>query len=213
MAESEEELKSLLMKVKEESEKAGLKLNIQKTKIMASRPITSWQIDGETVKTVTDFIFLGSKITADGDCSHEIKRCLLLGRKAMTNLDSILKSRDITLPTKIHLVKAMLFPVVMYGCESWIIKKAEHRRIDAFELWCWRRLLRIPWTTRRSKQLIVKEIKPEYSGLEGLMLTEGPVLWPPDVKSQLIRKDSDAGKDLGQKEKGTTEDEMVGWHH
>ena len=144
MAESEEELKSLLMKVKEESEKAGLKLNIQKTKIMASRPITSWQIDGETVKTVTDFIFLGSKITADGDCSHEIKRCLLLGRKAMTNLDSILKSRDITLPTKIHLVKAMLFPVVMYGCESWIIKKAEHRRIDAFELWCWRRLLRVP---------------------------------------------------------------------
>ena len=157
------------MKVKEESEKAGLKLNIQKTKIMASRPITSWQIDGETVKTVTDFIFLGSKITADGDCSHEIKRCLLLGRKAMTNLDSILKSRDITLPTKIHLVKAMLFPVVMYGCESWIIKKAEHRRIDAFELWCWRRLLRVPWTARRSNQLILKDIIPEYS-LEGLKL-------------------------------------------
>ena len=169
MAESEEELKSLLMKVKEESEKAGLKLNIQKTKIMASRPITSWQIDGETVKTVTDFIFGGSKITADGDCSHEIKRCLLLGRKAMTNLDSILKSRDITLPTKIHLVKAMLFPVVMYGCESWIIKKAEHRRIDAFELWCWRRLLRVPWTARRSNQLILKDINPEYS-LEGLKL-------------------------------------------
>ena len=157
------------MKVKEESEKAGLKLNIQKTKIMASRPITSWQIDGETVKTVTDFIFGGSKITADGDCSHEIKRCLLLGRKAMTNLDSILKSRDITLPTKIHLVKAMLFPVVMYGCESWIIKKAEHRRIDAFELWCWRRLLRVPWTARRSNQLILKDINPEYS-LEGLKL-------------------------------------------
>ena len=169
MADSEEELKSLLTKVKEESEKAGLKLNIQKTKIMASRPITSWQIDGETVKTVTDFIFGGSKITADGDCSHEIKRCLLLGRKAMTNLDSILKSRDITLPTKIHLVKAMLFPVVMYGCESWIIKKAEHRRIDAFELWCWRRLLRVPWTARRSNQLILKDINPEYS-LEGLKL-------------------------------------------
>ena len=144
MAESEEELKSLLMKAKEESEKAGLKLNIQKTKTMASCPITSWQIDGETIETVTDFIFLGSKITADGDCSHEIKRCLLLGRKAMTNLDSILKSRDITLPTKVCLVKSMVFPVVMYGCESWTIKKAESQRIDAFELWCWRRLLRAP---------------------------------------------------------------------
>ena len=143
MAESEEELKSLLMKVKGESEKVGLKLNIQKTKIMASGPITSWQIDGETV---ADFIFLGSKITADGDCSHEIKRRLLLGRKAMSNLDSIFKSRDITLPTKVRLVKAMVFPVVMYGCESWTIKKTEHRRIDAFELWCWRRLLRVPWT-------------------------------------------------------------------
>ena len=143
MAESKEELKSLLMKVKEESEKVGLKLNIQKTKIMASGPITSWQIDGETVETVTDFIFLGSKITADGDCSHDIKRHLLLGRKVMTNLDSILKSRDITLP-EVHLVKAMAFPVVMYGCENWTIKKSEHRRIDAFELWCWRRLLRIP---------------------------------------------------------------------
>ena len=141
MAEREEDMKSLLMKVKEESEKAGLKLNIQKTKIMASSPITSWQIDGETMGTVTDFIFLGSKITADGDCGHEIKRCLLLGRKAMTNVDSILKSRDITLLTKFHLVKAMVFPVVMYGCESWTIKKAECRRIDAFELWCWRRLL------------------------------------------------------------------------
>ena len=144
MAEHEEELKSLLMKVKKESEKVGLKLNIQKTKIMASGPITSWQIDGETVETVSDFIFLGSKITADGDCSHEIKRHLLLGKKIMTNLDSILKSTDITLPTKICLVKAMVFAVVMYGCESWTIKKAEHRRIDAFELWCWRRLLKVP---------------------------------------------------------------------
>ena len=144
MAESEEELKSLLMK--EKSEKVGLKLNIQKTKIMASGPITSWQIHGETVETVSDFIWGISKITADGDCSHEIKRCLLLGRKVMTNLDSIFKSRDITLPTKVRLVKAMVFPVVMYGCESWTIKKAERQRIDAFELWCWRRLLRVPWT-------------------------------------------------------------------
>ena len=150
MAESEEELKSLLMKVKVESEKVGLKLNIQKTKIMASGPITSWQIDGETVETVPDFIFLGSKITADGDCSHEIKRLLLLGRNVITNLDSILKSRDNTLPTKVHLVKAMILPVVMNGCESWTVKKAEHQRIDAFELWCWRRLLRVPWTARRS---------------------------------------------------------------
>ena len=163
MAESEEELKSLLMKVKQEREKAGLKLNIQKTKMVASGPITSWQIDGETVETVTDFIFLGSQITADGDYSHEIQRCLLLRRKAMTNLDSIFKSRDITLPTKVHLVKAMVFPVVMYGCESWTIKKAERRRIDAFALWCWRRLLRVPWTARRSNQSILKEIKPEYS--------------------------------------------------
>ena len=166
MVESEEELKSLLMKVTEESEKVGLKLNIQKTKIMASGPITSWQIDGETMETVTDFTFLGSKITADGDCSHEIKSCLLLERKVMTNLDSILKSRDITLPTKVHLVKAMVFPVVMYGCESWTIKKAECRKIDAFELWCWRRLLRVPWTARRSNQSILKEISLEYS-LEG----------------------------------------------
>ena len=148
MAESEEELKSLLMKVKEEREKVGLKLNIWETKIMASDPVTLWQIDGETVETVRDFIFGGSKITADGDCSHEIKRCLLLGRKVMTNLDSILKSRDITLPTKVHLVKAMVFPVVMYGCESWTIKKTECQRIDAFELWYWRRLLRVPWTGR-----------------------------------------------------------------
>ena len=155
MAESEEELKNLLMKVKEESEKVGLKLNIQKTKIMASGPITSWEIDGETV---SDFIFLGSKITADGDCSHEIKRRLLLGRKVITNLDSILKSRDITLPIKVRLVKVMVFPVVMYGCESWTVKKAEHRRIDAFELWCCRRLLRVPWAARRSNQPILKEI-------------------------------------------------------
>uniref|UniRef100_A0A8C0A8R7 RNA-directed DNA polymerase n=1 Tax=Bos mutus grunniens TaxID=30521 RepID=A0A8C0A8R7_BOSMU len=169
MAESEEELKSLLMKVKEESEKVGLKLNIQKMKIMASAPITSWQIDGEKVGTVKDFIFLDSEITADGDCNHEIKRHLLLGRKAMTNLNSILKSRDITLPTKVCLVKGMVFPVVMYGCESWTLKKAERRRIDAFELWCWRRLLRVPWTARRSNQSILKEISPEYS-LEGLML-------------------------------------------
>ena len=163
MAESKEELKSLLMKVKEESEKAGLKLNIQNTKITASGPITSWQIDGETVETVTDFIFLGSKITLDGDCSHEIERHLLLGRKAMTNLDSVLKSRDNTLPTKVHIVQAMVFPVVMYGCESWTIKKAEHQRTDAFKLWCWRRLLRVPWTARRSNQSVLKEINPEYS--------------------------------------------------
>ena len=168
MAESKE-LKSLLVKVKEEGEKVGLKVNIQKTKIMASGPITSWQIDGETMETMTDFILGGSKITADGDCSHEIKRSLLLGRKAMTNLDSIFKSRDITLPTKVRLVKAMVFPVVMYGCEHWTIKKAEHQRIDAFELWYWRRLLRVPWTARRSNQSILKEISPEYS-LEGLML-------------------------------------------
>ena len=169
MAESEEELKSLLMKVKEESEKVGLKLNIQKTKIMESGPITSWEIDGETVETVSDFLFWGSKITADGDCSHEIKRCLLLGRKLMTNLDSIFKSRDITLLTKVRLIKVMIFPVVMYGCESLTVKKAEHQRIDAFELWCWRRLLRVPCTTRRSNQSILKEISPGIS-LEGLML-------------------------------------------
>ena len=169
MAGSEEELKSLLMIVKENSEKVGLKLNIQKIKTMASGSTTSWQIDRETVGTVADFIFLGSKIIADGDCSHEIKRCLLPGRKVMTNLDSILKSGDITLSTKVHLVKAMVFPVVMYGCESWDIKKAEHRRIDAFDLWCWRRLLGVPWTARRSNQSILKEISPECS-LEGLML-------------------------------------------
>ena len=155
--------------MKEESEKVGLKLNIQKTKIMASGPITSWEIDGETVETVSDFIFWGSKITADGDCTHEIKRHLLLGRKVMTNLDSILRSRDVTLSTKVHLVKAMVFSVVMYGCESWTIKKAEHRRIDVFELWCRRRLLRVPWTAGRSNHFILKVISPEYS-LEGLML-------------------------------------------
>ena len=166
MAESEEELKSFCMKVKEESEKVGLKLNIQKTKIMASGPITSWQIDGETV---ADFIFLGSKITANCNCSHEIKKHLLLGRKSMINLDSILKSRDITLPTEAHLVKALVFPVAMYGCESWTTKKAGRQRIDASELWCWRRFLRVPWTARRSNQSILKEISPEYS-LKGLMV-------------------------------------------
>ena len=168
MAESEEELKSLLMKVKEESEKVDLKLNIQKTKIMASGPLTSWQIDGETVETMADFIFLGPKITADGECSHEIKKHLLLGRKVMINLGSILKSRDITLPTKVRLVKAMVFPVVKYGCESWTVKKAECRRIDAFELWCWRRLLRVPWA-KISNQSIPKDISPGCL-LERLML-------------------------------------------
>ena len=177
LAESEE-LKSLLMKVKEESEKVGPKLNIHKTKIVASGPITLWQIDGETVETVSDFIFLDSNITADGDCSHEIKRHLLLGRNVMTNLDSILKKRDITLPTKVHLVKAMVFPVVMYGCESWIIKKDEHRGIDTFELWCWRRLLRVPWTARRPKGdqswVFIGRTDAE---------AETPILWPPDMKS------------------------------
>ena len=183
MAESEKELKSLLMRVKEESKKFSLKLNMQKTKIMASGPITSWQIDGETVETVADFILGCSKITADADCNHEIKRCLLLGRKVMTNLDSIFKSRDIMLPTKVCLVKAMVFPVVMYGCESWTIKKAECQRIDALELWWWRRLLRVPWTARRSNQFTLKEISPGCS-LEGLMLKlKTPILWPPDVKS------------------------------
>ena len=169
MAECEEELKSLLTKVKEESEKAGIKLNIQKIKIMASGPITSWQIDRKTMETVRDFILGDSKITADGNCSHEIKRCLLLGRKAMMNLDSVLKSRDITLPTKFRLVKAMVFSVVMYGCKSWMIKKAECRSNDTLKLWCWRRFLRVPWTAGRSNQSILKEPNPEYS-LEGLML-------------------------------------------
>ena len=182
MAENEEELKSFLRKVKEESEKV-LKLNIQKTKIRASGPITPWQIDEETMETMRDFLFLGSKIIANGDCSHEIKRRLLLGRTAMANLDSILKSRDITLPTKVRLVKAMAFPIVMYGCESWTLKKAAHQRIDAFELWCWRRLLRVSWTAGRSNQSILKEISPEYS-LDRLMLKlKLPILWPPDAKN------------------------------
>ena len=194
------------MKVKEESEKVGLKLNIQKTKIMASGSITSWEIDGETVETVSDFIF-------GGDCSHEIKRCLLLGRKVMTNLDSIFKSRYSTLPTKVRLVKAMVFPVVIYGCESWTVKKAECRRIDGFELWCWRRLLRVPWTARRSNQSILKEISPGCS-LEKMMLK---------LKLQyfghLMRRVDSLEKTLmlarigGQEEKGTTEDKMAGWHH
>ena len=181
MAESEEELKSLLMKVKVESEKVGLKLNIQKMKIMASGPITSWEIDRETVETVSDFIFLSSQNTADGNCSHEMKRPLHLGRKAMSNLDSILKSRDMTLPTKVRLVKAMVFPVVMYGCESWTMKKAERQRIGAFELWCWKKLLRVPWTARRSNQSILK-ISPGCSGRTDAE-TETPILWPPHAKS------------------------------
>ena len=206
MAERREELKSLLMRLKEESEKAGLKLNIQKIKITASGPITSWQIYGGKVGTVTNFLFLGSKITVDSDCSHKIKRCLFLQRKAMTGLDSLLKSRDVILLTKVHLVKSMVFPVVMDRCESWTIMKAEHQRTDTFELWCWRRLLRVPWIARRPNQSILKEIKLDAKA-------EAPMLWPPDVKSRLIGKDPDAGKDGGQEEKGVTEDEMVGWHH
>ena len=182
LAESEEELKSLLMQVKVESEKVGLKLSIRKTKIMASGPITSWQIDGETVETVADFIFGGSKITADGDCSHEISRHLLLGRKVMTNLDSIFKSRDITLSTKIRLVKAMFFPVVRYGCENWAIEKAEHRKIDAFEMWCWRRLLRVPWVARRSNQSILKEISPGCFIGRTDTEAETAIFWPLDAK-------------------------------
>ena len=197
------------MKVKEESEKVGLKLNIQKTKIMASGPFISWQINGETM---ANLISGGSKITSDGDCSHEIKRHLFIGRKVMTNLDSIFKSRDITLPTKVCLVKAMIFPVVMYRCESWTIKKAEHWRIDAFELWCWRRFLRIPWTARRSNQSILKEISPEYS-LEGLMLRVKLQSFGHLMQRADIRKDPDAGKDWRWEEKGTTEDTVVGWHH
>ena len=180
LAESEEKLKRLLMNVKEESEKVGLKLNIQKTKIMAFGPITSWEIDGETVETVADFILGGFKIIADGDCSHEIKRCLLLGRRVMTNQVSILKSRDITFPTKVCLVKAMVFPVVMYECENWTVKRAECPIIDAFELWCWRRLLRVPWTARISNQSILKEISPGCS-LE-MNEAETPILWPPHAK-------------------------------
>ena len=200
------------MRVKEESEKVGLKLNIQKTKTMASGPIISWQIDGETMETVRDFILRRSKITADGGCSHETKRRLLLGRKVMTNLDSILKSRDITLPTKVRLVKAMVFPVVMYGCDNWTIKKAEHWRIDAVELCCWRRLLRVPWIARRSSQSVLKEISPEYS-LEGLMLklnSNTLATW----REELIHlKRSWCWERLKVGGQGTTEDEMVGWDH
>ena len=198
-----------MLRVKEESEKSGLKFKIQKM-IMASGPMTSWHIDMETM---TDFIFLGSQITANGDCSHEIKRCLLFGRKAMTNLDSILKSGDITLPTKVHLVKAMVFPVVMHGCESWTIKKGKLRRIDAFELWCCRRLLRVPWTARRSNQSILKEISPDYS-LEGLMLKLklqcfGHLMGRTDSLEKTLM----LGKIEGRRRRGPTEDEMVGWHH
>ena len=171
------------MKVQEESEKVGLKLNIQKTKIMASGPITSWEIDGETVETVSDFVFGGSKITTDGDCSHEIKRRLLLGRKVMTNLDSILKSRDMTLPTKVRLVKAMIFPVVMYGCESWTVKKVECRRMNAFEVWCWRRLLRVPWTARRSQSVHPKGNQSWVFIGRTDVEAETPILWPPHAKS------------------------------
>ena len=211
MAESEEELKSLLMKVKKVSEKVGLKLNIQKIKIMPSGPITSWEIEGETVEAVSDFIFGGSKITADGDCSLEIKRCLLLGRKVMSNLESILKSRDITLQTKVCLVKAIVIPVDMYGCERWTVKKAERRKIDAFELWCWRRLL---------SPLDCKEIQPVHPKGDQSQVFIGrtdvedeiPILWPPDAKSWLIWKDPDAER-LGAGGVGTTEDEMAGWHH
>ena len=200
------------MRVKEESEKAGLKLNIQKTKIMAYSSITSWLIDREKVGATTDFILGCSKITADSNCSLEMRTCLLLGRKAMTNQDSILKSRDITLLTKVHITKTIVVPIVMYGCDIWTIKKAKHWRIDAFELWCWRRLFRVTWTMRRSNQSILKEINLEYS-LEGLMLMRRAlILWQPDEKSWLTGKDPDVGKDWGQEEKGTT-DEMVGWHH
>ena len=212
MAESEEELKSLLMKVKEESEKAGLKLNIKKTKIMASSPITSWQINGKQWKQ-WQTTFLGSKITADGDYSHEIKRCLFLGRKAMTNLDSMLKSRDITLPTKVHLIKAMVFPVVMYGWESWTIKKADRQRIDAFWTVVLEKILESP-----SDCKVIQPVHPK--GNQSWMFigrtdaeAETPVFWPPDEKSWLIGKDPDAGKDWRWEEKGMTEDEMVGWHH
>ena len=200
------------MKVKE-SEKDGLKLNIHKTKIRSSSPITWWQIDGETVETVRYFIFLSSKISADGDCSHEIKRTLLLGRKVMTNLDSVLKTRDITLPTNVHLVKAMVFSVVMYGCESWIIKKAERQRIDAFELWCWRRLLRVTWSARRYQPVNPKGNQSWLFIGRTDVEAEIPIFWLPDSKSWLIWKDPDGGKDWRQEVKGMTEDEMVEWHH
>ena len=212
MAESEEELKSLLMKVKEESEKVDLKLNIQKTKIMASGPITSWEIDGETVETVSDFILGGSKITADGDCSHEIKRHLLLGRKVMINLDRILKSRDITLPTKVRLVKAVVFPVVLYGCESWTVQKAEPRKSDAFELWCWRRLLSVPGTARRSNQSILKAISPGCS-LQGLMLKLKLQYFGHLMQSvDSLEKTLMLGGIGGRRRRGR-EGKMAGWHH
>ena len=201
------------MKVKEESEKAGLKFNIQKTNIMASGPISSWQIEVETMETVTDFIFLGSKITADGYCSHEMKKYLLLRRKAVTNLDSILKSRDIAWHTKVHILKTMLFPVVMYGWESWTIKKDKHQRIDAFELWFWRSLLRVPWTARKSNHSILKEISPECLSERLMLKLKLSILWLPITKNWLIGKDPDADKDWRQEEKGMTEDKMVGWHH
>ena len=204
MAESEKELKSLL--TKDESEKVGLKLNIQRIKIMVSGPVTSWEID-------VRLYFGDSKITTDGDCSHEIKRHLLLGRKVMTKLDCILKSRDITLATKVRLVKGMVFPLVMYGCESWTVKKAERQRIDAFELWCWRRRLRVPWTARRSNQSILQEISPGCS-LEGMMLKLKLKHFSHLMRRvDSLEKDSDAGRDWGQEEEGTTEDEMAGWHH
>ncbi|KAF7254641.1 putative uncharacterized transposon-derived protein F52C9.6 [Varanus komodoensis] len=212
MAESEEELKSLLMRVKEESAKVGLKLNIKKTKIMAPSPLTSWQIDGEEMEVVTDFIFLGSKITADGDCSQEIKRRLLLGRKVMANLDSILKSRDITLPTKVRTVKAMVFPVAMHGCESWSIRKAEHRRIDAFELWCWRRLLRVPWTTRQSNWSVLEEINPDCS-LEGQILKMKLKYFGLMRRKDSLEKSLMLGNNRWQKKKGTAEDEVARWSH
>ena len=200
------------MKVKEESEKAGLKLNVQKIKVRSSSPITSWQIDGEKMEIVRYFIFLGSKITVNGDCSHEIQRCLLLGRKVLRKLDSMLKSRDITLRTKVHIVKAMVFPIVTYGCESWTIMKSEHWRINSFRLWRWRRLLRVHWTARRLNQSILKEISPEYSWQDWCWSWSSN-LWPPDVKNWFIGKNPDAWKDWRWEEKGTTEDEMAGWHH
>ena len=211
MAESEEELKST-----DESERGEWKswLKAQHSE-NEDHGIRSHHFMGnrwETVETMSDLVFGGSKITADGDCSHEIKRRLLLGRKVLTNLDSIFKSRDITLPIKVHLVKTMVFPVVMYGCESWTVKKAERWRIDAFELWCWRRLLRVPWTARRSNQSILKEISRIFIGRTDAEV-ETPILWPPDAKNWLLGKDPDAGKDWRQEEKGTTEDEMLGWHH
>ena len=210
MAESKEELKSLLMKVKEESEKVGLKINIHKTKIMASYPTTSWQIDGEKMKTVKAVILGGSKITADGDCNLEIERCLFLGRKTMTKIDSILKSRDITLPTKIHLVKAMFFPVVMYGCESWTIKKAEHQRFDAFELWCWTILLRVLWTARRSNQSTLNRISPEYS-LEGLTLKLNlQQLGHLMLRTHSLEKTLMLGK-IESRRRRAQEDEIVEW--